>query len=457
MAKKYQNNTLSLPDRVASFVEEAVLCDVQKDRVLLSVSGGLDSMVMAHILIGMGVDCGILHCNFQLRGAESEGDAFFVEHHAGLWGVAFHGERIDTKALAEKEGISTQMAARSSRMKRTAAVLAAEGYHRIALAHHLNDHVETGIFNLVKGASYKGLGGIAPRRVGYIRPLLFLTRAEIAEYAHKHSIAWREDSSNASTDYTRNFIRHKVMPLLQEINPNVLHTAGNSLNRVRNAGKNLEYFYSQLLLKELKMGNGEHSLSKFALMGLPYQVGVLLYWLEPYGYDEEQCEQIADGLMMGTGKIFESKSWGARLLIDRQTLVLQFETKKPPVSIMLQINDLMQRIGTETRIFITEYQHSEDNMPDGRSAIAVDASLLKYPLTIRNVQDGDAFQPFGMDGKTKKLSDFMVDKKLSRLEKENCLVLVNGDQKIIWVMGYRADERFKIKEETTKATKFTLV
>lgn len=425
--------------------------------ILVAVSGGLDSVVLTHLLRAAQVEFGIIHVNFQLRGEESDADAAFVQQLATGWGLPFHEACLSAADYAAEQGISIQMAARQLRYRFFGEICTQHGYTHLALAHHLNDAVETLLLHLSRGTGLKGLTQIWQQAgdeavittYRIIRPLADVPRSEIAAYAEAHHITWREDRSNATDYYARNFIRHHIMPRFLELNPNFLHTTERTLQRLSDAEANLTH-----LLEQHFHSADPHRLDKNRLHQLPAPRHAVHTWLMPYGFTLEQARQLAAHLS-DIGLCLESPT-GWRVLNDRNALLLsppQAENAEPPApGLLIQPDDLLVTLPAGGRLMFMP-SVPDPPFPDGRSAILADIARLRYPLTLRTWKAGDVFQPFGMGGKEQKLQDFFVNHKLTRFDKEQVRVLENGDGNIIWVIGHRLDERFRIQPHTTTALK----
>lgn len=449
---------------------------------VLAVSGGLDSVVMAHLFKKAGYSFAIAHCNFQLRGAESDEDELFVQQVALDYEAPFFVKRFETSIYAEKNGLSIQMAARDLRYEWFGELATENGFSYVATAHHLNDSVETALLNFVRGTGLAGLSGISVRKeiqtkrftkdpdtsdlvVSVIRPLLFATRDEILEYARAENLIWREDSSNASDDYARNQVRHHIIPRLEQLNPNFLLTAARNLEKIREAHDNLDF----LLCGIPTINGSEISLDKKTIARLPSPKQALRQLLQPYGFDAEQARQIAENLDH-IGLELHSDS-GYLLLVDRTKILLNTSTKRfnseelpPGPAADIQEDDLMVRLPDGSRIFLMPTTHPQipvitaNNHPAALDESAlVDAEKLQYPLHLRHWLPGDTFQPIGMGGKSQKLQDFFTNQKLTRFEKEEVWLLLNGDGAVIWLVGKRLDERFKIQSQTKKALKINWI
>lgn len=437
---------------------------------LLAISGGLDSVVLAHLFQQANLPFAIAHCNFQLRGAESDGDELFVQKIALDFEVPFFVKRFETREYAEKNGLSIQMAARELRYTWFAEIAAENSFDHIAVAHHLNDSVETALLNFIRGTGLAGLTGIAPETGKLIRPLLYASRAEILEYARMHEITWYEDSSNASDDYARNFVRHHVFPRLEELNPNFLRTAERNIERIGEAEDNLTFLLNNWLQMDPQASNHVAnsttlSIQKQKLTQLPSPKQALRQLLKPYGFDAEQARQLAESFDHVGLELNSEKGW--KLLNDRTEILLRQEDQIDPPDenhsspVFIQEDDLMVSLPDGSRIFLMTVTDPQSPVTSHHSSdldsITADADQLKFPLHLRHWQSGDSFQPLGMEGKSQKLQDFFTNQKLNRFEKEEVWLLVNGDDNVIWVLGLRLDERFKIHTKTNKALKFNWI
>ena len=450
---------------------------------LLAVSGGLDSVVMAHLFYKAGLPFAVAHCNFQLRGPESDGDELFVEKIALNFGAPFFVIRFETKEYAQKNGLSTQMAARAMRYEWFSKIMEENGCSKLATAHHLNDSVETALLNFARGTGHAGLTGIAPKSGNLIRPLLFASRNEILEYSRLHAITWREDSSNDSDEYARNFVRHHIVPRMEDLNSNFLNTASRSMGRIGEAEENLTFLLNKWLdsagLTSSQTRTPTIILEKQKLTQLPAPQQALRQLLKPYGFDAEQSRQLTEHLDQVGLELYSEKGW--QLLNDRTEIFLRNSeqinhppstvhrpspTVHPTPSIAIHEDDLMVSLPDGSRLFLmsdthnpfTRHSQSEGGSPStDPQSITVDAEKLKFPLHLRHWQPGDSFQPFGMNGKSQKLQDFFTNQKLSRFEKEEIWLLRNGDEAVVWVLGLRLDERFKIHSKTNKVLKFNWI
>jgi tRNA(Ile)-lysidine synthase len=415
-------------------------------RVLLAVSGGIDSMVMAHLFGSSGIKSGIAHCNFSLRGNESDLDEDLVRKYADVNNLPYYSVRFNTKAFAAEKGLSIQMAARELRYKWFEEIRSLNGYDYIAIAHNLNDNIETLLLNLTRGTGITGLTGIRPVSNRIIRPLLFATRQDIEKYCKKQNISFREDSSNAETKYTRNRIRHLVIPVLKEINPAVEYTIGETIERLRDIDNILEKYISGLRNSITVVTGNSIAFSIEKLNSFIYDSTVLFELFRPFGISGSQTEDLVD-VIMGTtgGQIYTTTH---RILKDRENIVVFPNVEKTDVSFKIDnLDDLRKIPGIESAGFTDVTENFV--IPVERNTACIDEEEIIFPLIIRRWRKGDYFCPLGMSNR-KKLSDFFIDKKLSLIEKERIMVL-ESDGRIVWVMGERIDSRFRIKPSTKRA------
>ncbi|HET6225245.1 MAG TPA: tRNA lysidine(34) synthetase TilS [Bacteroidia bacterium] len=434
-----------MQQELLSYIQQEHLFN-SKDKILLTVSGGIDSVVMCELFHKAGLQFAIAHCNFQLRADESEGDEQFVKKLAATYKVAFHHTRFDTKTYVKQHKLSTQAAARELRYDWFEKIRKENNYHYIATAHHQGDVIETFFINLIRGTGISGLRSIVPKQGKIIRPLLFTTRKAIQAYAEKNKITYREDSSNASDNYLRNKIRHHLLPVLNEFSPVAESSIMHSIEKLRDA----EIVYKQTIDEvRSRICKAERDTIRISISELKKlnPVSAYLYeLLKPYGFKGSVTNDILSILNEVSGKEFFGTTH--RLVKDRDFLLLQ------PLPSTLEIPQVYliskDQLDLETPVFNLEFRtenfSSEKTISKTADIVMIDLDKLKFPLTIRKWQTGDRFQPLGMKGK-KKLSDFFIDKKLSLLEKESTWLLCSDDE-IVWIIGLRLDERFKVTEKT---------
>jgi tRNA(Ile)-lysidine synthase len=420
-------------------------------RILAAVSGGMDSVLMARLLKSAGFNFGIAHCNFQLRGDESLSDQEFCNNLAQQLRVPFHTTSFDTLNYVAGQKISTQMAARQLRYQWFEQIRQQSGYSVIALAHHQNDAIETILLNLTRGTGIAGLHGILPKNGTLVRPMLFLNRDEIQNIVDQTRIAYVEDSSNASVKYARNKIRLEVVPRLKELNPGLEQTFENNLAHFRE----LELFLEQRVAeikKELFIIRGEEThLLLEDLRKLEPKRLLLFKLLQEYGFNETIIDDLTQALDKHPGRIFETTRF--KMILDRDKLILTKNDKRIHQPQLINKNDHEVNYAGYRLTFL--HDDSPLIIKDNPMAVSIDADLLVYPLTLRAWQQGDYFYPLGMKNR-KKLSDFFIEHKVPLHVKDEVPLFVNGNGDMIWVGGYRPDERYKVTDNTKKVTIFEL-
>ncbi len=413
-------------------------------RVLIAVSGGLDSMTLAYLMHGEGFKADWAHCNFGLRGQESDGDEAFVKAEAEKFGVTCHTRHFDTNAYAANMGISTQMAARELRYEWFSSLLEKHQFDYLATAHHKNDHVETILFNQIKGTGIAGLHGILPINDKIIRPLLCFSRQELEEIADVHKIKWREDSSNSSDDYARNYLRHQVVPAMRNLNPSLEDTFQKNAQKIVQVEAMMDSFLESHQWR-CNQKNKCLFIDLKGLEGAKYLPLLIHQWIKPYGFSYDQAEQIEQCIGGQPGKEFRSSKY--LLIVDRNQLVIS-ELVEQKVGYALGIEGPGQYSWGEFEISILVDECDQITINRNPEVLQADAERISWPLEIRNWEAGDAFVPLGMKGK-KKVSDLMIDLKIPvNLKKQ---VKIVCDQKgIIWMAGYRMAERVKLTSTTRK-------
>jgi len=429
-----------------NFIRENKLFN-PKQSILLAVSGGMDSVMMCHLFRQSKFSFGIAHCNFKLRGKESDDDEKFVKQLAQSIGVPFYHKTFDTSNYAKGKGISIQMAARDLRYNWFEEIKKTHHYNFIAVAHHKDDEVETFFINLLRGTGIAGLHGIAPKTNHIIRPLLFTTRTEIEKYVKAHHIKYREDSSNSSDKYLRNKIRHQIIPLLKEINPQAEQTIGEDIQRIKETEQIVKTYIDGLTKILFKTKNNQIFISINEIKKLNLVNAVLFELLKPFGFSGDIVEQIIRGLNGISGKQFYSETH--RITKDRNHLIIEDLAEIEKTIAPVLISEKVQAIRKPVSMSFKKAYRNIDLKKFQKADIAcIDYDKLKFPLLIRKWENGDYFYPLGMKQK-KKLSDFLIDKKIPRSAKEKILVLCSED-KIIWVIGQRLDNRYRITDGTKK-------
>ncbi len=421
--------------------------------VLVAVSGGVDSVVLAHLIAKAGIPFSIAHCNFHLRGDESDRDELFTQNLAHELGVEMHTEHFNTHSYAFNEGISIEMAARDLRYAWFSQLLKQHSYQCVATGHHADDQIETLLLNLIRGTGISGLRGMLPKTGQVVRPLLPFFRNEIQQYASANQIGWIEDTSNQEVEIRRNRIRHMMMPLVEEINPNYRMALLRTVQHIREA----EIIYREKVEEKLAtvVIYDRHDI-KVSIPGLKSLKPLSTYLFEllsPYGFNASTLAEIEKGLDAISGKQYFSPSH--RVVKDRDELIITVKSSTDDAEhwqyFLHEETDTMTR---PLRLKCKTSTEEEYTLTPDPSTAALDFHKLTFPLTLRKWQTGDAFVPLGMQNR-KKLSDLFSDLKLSLPEKERVWVILSGEQ-IVWVVGYRIDNRYRITEQTRTVFSITV-
>lgn len=434
-----------------TYIQQQDLLRLSRDRLLLAVSGGLDSMTLLHLCRRARIEIGVAHCNFQLRGEEADQDAAFVAKTATELDLPYYETRFDTKAHAEQKGQSIQVAARQLRYTWLEEIRNREGYTHIGVAHHQNDVIETLLLNLTKGCGIRGLHGIYPKRDRLVRPLLFATRAELEAYAAGQAIAYREDSSNAETHYARNAVRHNVVPTLRALNPLLEQTFENNIQRFRDTERLYHYAIEQLHAQHCTQRDGRWWIDIKGVAQSPAPESLLYETLVPFGFKPKKIHYLYRRRAEESGAIYTSPTH--QLLKDRTHWIVQpVPAPDAPQHIQLPNNlpDDDVRLPPRQRLHWAYLANPSDRVETTATQVCLDETKLTFPLYLRHWQRGDAFYPAGMGGQQKKLSKYFKDIKLHRFEKDDVWLLCTANDDIVWVVGYRADERFLAPPSSTR-------
>lgn len=417
-------------------------------QILLAVSGGVDSMVLADLLLRAGITFGMAHCNYQLRDEASDLDEELVTAWAGQNNIPFFQVRFDTKKVKEEWKMGTQEAARVLRYEWLDNLRTTYGYHFIATAHHANDNVETVLMNLFKGTGISGLHGIREKNDRIIRPLIFATKEEIRAYALENAVPFREDASNETDVYLRNAIRNNVIPAVAERIPNVVQQVNESIIRFAQA----EMLYRRQVEREKKRlleQRGKDWYIPVKKLRRQDALETIVYELfHPYGFSPPQVPQIMQLLESETGHYVNAATH--RVIRHRDFLVITEQAEE--ATDLILIEGVPGVVHTADASLHFSVHTGLDVIPTDKNTACVDFAKMEFPLVLRKWKTGDYFYPFGMGMKKKKISKFFIEQKLAIHEKERAWVLVSGER-IVWVAGMRLDERFKLKPDTQHVLK----
>ncbi len=431
MLKKFQNQTKHLIP--------------QNAKILVALSGGADSVALLHLFYNSGYDIAAAHCNFQLRDNESIKDAELARQTAGELNIPYFEIKFDTRKFADEHKYSIEEAARILRYDWFETVRNKHNYDFIATAHHADDHIETFFIKLTAGTGMRGLTGIKAVNGKILRPLLFASKQDILDYCKKNQIAYRTDKSNFDTDFTRNNFRHNILPMFKEINPSFSKTMLRNLDIL----SDIEKIYLDSIKNHRQKCISENGnfikINIKNLLQTPAPKTFLYEFLRPYKFNSAVISDMFKNLNGQSGKLFYAENH--RALIDRNTLIISNLKKEKHQNIKLNEDD--RELKMPVNLSIKYYENNANFKLKKSTNIAYfDADKLQFPLIIRSYEAGDSFQPFGMKGK-QKLSDFFTNQKYNLFEKEDALVLCSGKD-IIWIIGKRTDERYKITKHTKR-------
>ncbi|MEM8908176.1 MAG: tRNA lysidine(34) synthetase TilS, partial [Bacteroidota bacterium] len=437
----------SMLDRFLAFLEREQLLNLveKNEKILLAISGGVDSVVLAHLFAAAELPFGLAHCNFQLRGAESDADEAFVQALGKSLGKPVVIKRFATASIAQTRKQSIQLVARELRYEWLERVRQAGHYQYIATAHHLDDALETLLFNLTKGTGIRGFKGIPIKNGVLIRPLLFCDKSSILTFAQAQNYAYREDASNETDQYTRNRIRHHIVPVLRSINPALSKNVAKSLQHLRATEQLFHWAIVQIRSQLLQATPTGWQISWTQLHQYPAPTSVLFELLHPYGFQRDQIQQLLATGATASGQQFISKPY--RLYRHRDQILLEKASESAADSywIEAQQNTLQTPQGT---FHFQKLEAMATPLSRESHVVDLDFEALHFPLCLRRWQSGDRFQPLGMGGRHQKLKVFFVNQKLAIPEKQRICIL-ESNQQICWVVGQRIDERYKIRPKTT--------
>ncbi|MBE6327334.1 MAG: tRNA lysidine(34) synthetase TilS [Bacteroidales bacterium] len=447
--------------KVKQFIEKEALF-TRKDKILIGVSGGRDSIALLHVLYRLGYDIVVAHCNFHLRGEESNRDSEFVTKHVQDMDVPFYSIDFDTELYARQNKLSIEMAARELRYEWFDSLLKLTGCKYIAVAHHADDVVETFLINMTRGTGLHGLTGIKAKNGNIVRPFLRITRNDINDYIYDNGFDYVEDSTNSEVVYVRNKVRNIIIPALETINPSFRSSTIQSIENLTRA-QNFVMHYVELLRNEIvEHRDGMDVLDLEKIRTAPEPIYVLYEILKPYGFSASTVYNIFTCIFEEnvSGKQFYSAS-GIRALRDRDKIFIQLRKDDDDVYAdepeEYEIRNVAAFFNLHLNFMAEIFDSNSFTIVKDKSVCCIDYKKLTFPLVLRKWKQADSFCPFGMKGR-KKLSDFFVDQKFSLFEKENTWVLTDGKcGDIIWVVGHRTDNRFRIDEQTKQILRISFL
>ena len=435
-------------EKFESFVSDNNLFS-KDDRILIALSGGVDSVVLSHLMCRANYKISLAHCNFHLRDEESNRDEAFVRSWAKENNIPLFVKEFDTYQYMKENKLSLEMAARDLRYNWFNSLLESEGFTCLCTAHHLDDSIETFFINLLRGTGIAGLHGIKVKNDKIVRPLLFATREEILSYAKQNNISYVEDSTNSETKFTRNKIRHNLFPVLREINPNFEFALKKDIEYLNDT----EFIFRREIEKTKKeIIETEQEVIKINISKLKQLNPMKIYLYEilsEYGFNETNISDILSCLDENSGKQFFSKTH--RLVKDRQYIFIDV-IKNNTTNDFFLIDNCQSSLIHPLKMQIELLRDLKFiNISKDKNIAMLDADLLKFPLILRKWRQGDSFVPFGMK-KEKKLSDYFTSNKYSLLDKENQWILCS-EEKIVWLVAERIDDRFRISNKTKNILK----
>lgn len=440
----------NVKNKVSDFIGKHQL--LSRDSLhIVALSGGADSVALLHILSDLGYRIEAAHCNFHLRGEESNRDEQFVKELCEKSNIPLHLIHFETEEYASLHQVSIEMAARDLRYRYFSQLCQDIGAASVCVAHHRDDAVETLLMNLLRGSGIHGLTGIRPQNGLVVRPLLCLSRQEIEDYLHSIGQAYVIDSTNLTDDVLRNKIRHHVIPLLNDMNPKAIENIDKTTGYLQEAEK----IYNQAIREQLEelVTNDKTSetqtVSLVRLTELPSPLAFLHEWLSPFGYNSTQIQQAYTCLGKQSGKEFKSPTHS--LLVDRD--VVAVEPSNEPMKTMKMPEHGRYAYKDDIHLYIEKIE--DVSVSKSKDCATLDAEKVQFPLTIRPVSAGDVFVPFGMDGH-KLVSDYLTDQKCTLFEKRRQLVITDCHGQIVWLVGRRTDNRYRVTEQTTSVLRITL-
>ena len=432
------------------FIENDI--NLAEDKYLLAVSGGIDSMVLFDLFLKNNINFSVASCNFQLRGEDSDNDLKFVENICIKNSINFYSTVLDVDKFSTMRKISTQMAARELRYDFFKKILEKHKYSYIVTAHHLDDNIETIIFNFIKSTGYKGLVGIPFNKNKILRPLINTSKEEIEDYAVSNNISWRLDKSNNSNKYSRNKIRNEVIPLLKEINPSLGKSLTESLKRIQKLSHDIKPRIDLFIQKFVDFKDDYINIKKDFIHDIEKYEILLFDFFQDYGFNYSQIENIIKSLKAKNQKKFISLNY--ELIIERKSIFII--TKDFLVKTRYESKEIENIVLPFFNLSVKKYKKSLFTLNKSNNNAQLDFDKITYPICIRNYKKGEKFLPLGMR-KNKKISDFLSDKKINYIIKLRQCVITDSTDSVLWVVGHQISNKFKVDSETKNILEFEII
>ena len=432
------------------FIENDI--NLAEDKYLLAVSGGIDSMVLFDLFLKNNINFSVASCNFQLRGKDSDNDLKFVENICIKNSINLYSTVLDVDKFSTMRKISTQMAARELRYDFFKKILEKHKYSYIVTAHHLDDNIETIIFNFIKSTGYKGLVGIPFNKNKILRPLINTSKEEIEDYAVSNNISWRLDKSNNSNKYSRNKIRNEVIPLLKEINPSLGKSLTESLKRIQKLSHDIKTRIDLFIQKFVDFKDDYINIKKDFIDDIEKYEILLFDFFQDYGFNYSQIENIIKSLKAKNQKKFISLNY--ELIIERKSIFII--TKDFLVKTRYESKEIENIVLPFFNLSVKKYKKSLFTLNKSNNNAQLDFDKITYPICIRNYKKGEKFLPLGMR-KNKKISDFLSDKKVNYIIKLRQCVITDSTDSVLWVVGHQISNKFKVDSETKNILEFEII
>lgn len=433
-----------MKERLLKFIQENNLIG-QGERVLLTVSGGIDSMTMLHLFMQTNIPFAVAHCNFQLREQDSFHDEQFVTDFAWQHHLEYYCKRFNTLQYCQENKLSVEMAARELRYKWFAEICQEHHFQLIATAHHLDDAIETFFLNAIRKTGIGGLHGIAPKSGNIIRPLLFCYRTDIQQYAEKEQLTYCEDKTNQDDAYTRNFIRLNIIPQFEQLRPDFKQNMTGTIQIVASQHQLYKQHIADIRKKILQTIDNHYIINISQLLNLPNAATYLFELLSPFNINYAQSKNIFASLLQTEEKRFDTKHF---IILKTRENIEIWHKQSYPYSTLI-INSLDKNEFQQQHLDFQIVENKDITFENNPQTAYFDLDKIQFPLQIRSWQTGDFFYPVKGKGK-KKLSDFFTDLKLNSIQKQDIKLLTNSQDEILWVIGKRSDDRFAVRKSTKK-------